>query len=52
MKQILLGDIRVPKKFQDLLRDELLISCKVALAKAKSLFQSEGKAQLIQDLHG
>lgn len=49
-------DMRVLKKLQDritgLLRDELLITPKVELVEAKSLPQSEGKAQRVQDLRG
>ncbi len=44
------------KKLQDriagLLRDELLITPKVELVEAKSLPQSEGQAQRVQDLCG
>ena len=49
-------DMRVLKKLQDritaLLRDELLITPKVELVEAKSLPQSEGKAQRVLDLRG
>lgn len=49
-------DMRVLKKLQDrvagLLRDELLITPKVELVEPRSLPQSEGKAQRVQDLRG
>ncbi|HDQ41205.1 MAG TPA: phenylacetate--CoA ligase [Desulfonatronum sp.] len=49
-------DMRVLKGLQDritgLLRDELLITPKVELVEAKSLPQSEGKAQRVMDLRG
>ena len=47
-------DMRMLKKLQDritgLLRDELLITPRMELVEARSLPQSEGKAQRVLDL--